>query len=183
MKPVNTKKDFVRRYSKGEFGNCSPTWNTVEECLNSSYSGSIHVRNRIAGGPTWYDVNVSDLLSVYKAVLSSCLLKKEDLYFSAMCPTEKTLIQGEVRQSVNHLDLLYSTAKLPMRQALAQSSLHANGLKAKVLLETSLCPNSLDWLYTLLRKYNGHVVEFTALSTNWGTLPNYNTLYWEVRNY
>src|SRR4029079_14257562 len=54
--PVLTKGDFVQRYKQGEFGNASPTWNTFDEYLAANYSGQLHIRNRVAGGPSWYNV-------------------------------------------------------------------------------------------------------------------------------
>jgi hypothetical protein len=55
-KPVLSKRDFVRRYSQGEFGNASPTWNHVSDWGRAGYKGLVHIRNRIAGEQTWYDV-------------------------------------------------------------------------------------------------------------------------------
>ena len=60
-KPVLTKKDFVRRYARGEFGNASPTWSTYWDWMQSKHwvgqqRQLYHIRNRIAGEKTWYDV-------------------------------------------------------------------------------------------------------------------------------
>lgn len=179
--PVLTKRDFVKRYAEGEFGNRSPTWNTLQEFLDSNYRGGlIHLRNRIVGGKTWYDVAPNDVDLYWQEALASGLSPK-DLYISAMCPTEKTIIQGEVLITEEGVSLHYSTVKKPMRQALSEKSSNATGLTALILLETHLCSNSMEWMRTLWETYPHHVVEFTTLSVNWGTVPRHNTLFWEVR--
>ena len=181
-KPVNSKRDFVRRYARGEFGNCSPTWNIIEDWLESDYQGLMHIRNRVKGGITCYNVRRSKMLEKYK-VLRNMGIPRSSLYFSAMCPTKKTVFQGEIQQSTNHYDLTWTDVAKPMRDALATKQYNTNGLQALQLLKRFMCSNSYEWLTLLLREYTGHVVEFTTFSTNWGTLPNYNTVFWEVRNY
>jgi hypothetical protein len=100
-----------------------------------------------------------------------------------MCPTEKTVLQGEVQQSIAHLDLYYSTVAKPMRDALKKEAHQASGVAALVLLKGSLNARSYEWLMYLLEAYPDHVVEFSAFSVEWGTVPGYNTCYWEVRKY
>lgn len=186
-RPVLTKKDFVRRYALGEFGNGAPTWNTYQEFSrdfeNYPVDQMFHIRNRVAGGLTWYNVPKLELWIRWNTACA--LVDAENLYISAMCPTGegKTLIQGEVMQSPEGLYLHYSQVDRPMREALQQESHHAFGLKAKLLLEKYLDWNSMDWMNGLLERYPHHVIEFTALSVKWGTVPGYNTVFWEVRNY
>lgn len=185
--PVLTKKDFVTRYSAGEFGNASPTWNTCLEWLNAhpNYVGLttdlFHIRNRIAGGKTWYNVP-------WVAIVPTWITATEEvgagnLYISAMAPTERTILQGEVQQGTNGLELFYSTVAKPMREALREQAEQVYGITAVALLRRYLCPNSYEWLQVLLDRYPFHVVEFSTYSCNWGTLPGYNTVFWEVRRY
>lgn len=181
--PVLTKKNFQERYAQGEFGNCSPTWETTGEFVLSGYEGLIHLRNRTAGGPTLYNVQSCNVVPVLLDFCKDYNLHPENFYISAMCPTHLTLFQGEVMRSYRHLDLYYSTIAKPMRQALQEGGKQCYGIAATKLLEHYLCPNSYDWLMGLLDRYEGHVVEFTTLSCFWGTVPNFNTLFWEVRLY
>lgn len=185
MEPVLTKKDFVRRYEAGEFGNRSPTWNTLKEFIRAKRARHelVHIRNRIAGGPTWYNVRAEQVVYEENYIVCNRLAKREDLYFSLMAPTERTVIQGEVQQSCHHLDLYYSTVKKPMRDALALGGKQVQGLTAKLLLEQYMDPSSLDHLDYLLNTYLGHVIEFSVYGINWGTIPNRNTVFWEVRKY
>ncbi len=184
--PVTTKRNFVKRYAAGEFGNHSPTWDTLGEFLESGYnSGLVHIRNRVAGGPTWYDVKPKEVNRLWLLIVGSLLdaVDPKTLYISAMAPTEKTILQGEVQRGYNGLDLYYTTIAKPMRDALAIWAKQVNGIIADYLLRSYLCPNSWDWLQTLLERYPDHVVEFSTYSANWGTLDNFNTVYWEVRKY
>lgn len=176
--PVLTKRDFVRRYESGEFGNASPTWNDPKSFWSSAGSSKYHLRNRVAGAKTYYDLDAASLYSLWKM--------QPDVgswYASAMCPTDKTTFQGEVLQTEHSLSLVYTTVAKPMREALAEYSRYATGIIAVSLLRYYMNARSYDWLQTLLDRYPLHVVEFTCLSTCWGTLPGYNTLFWEVRSY
>ena len=187
--PIRTKTQFVRLYNEGEFGNRSPTWDSPEEFAYAhggeidNLRGLYHLRNRVAGGPTKYNVSASSFKTdfLWMTVEKGVLLR--DIYVSEMCPTECTLIQGEVMRNERGLYLYYSCVKKPMRDSLREGGREATGLVAKTLLEYYMDVNSYEWLNTLLDRYTGHVVEFTTLSRKWGTVPGYNSLFWEVRKY
>ena len=198
-KPVLTKKDFVKRYAEGEFGNASPTWDDFASwhrdcCYEGTHSvkksreGLYHIRNRVAGAETWYDIPAgapigdSNLWRCWYEVATK-KYKPPQLYISMMAPTEKTLFQGEVMRGLWGLELLYTTVAKPMRDALAERCARVRGIIAVTLLKHFLCPNSYEWLQHLLETYPDHVVEFSTYSTNWGTVPGYNTVYWECRKY
>lgn len=179
--PVLSKLDFVRRYRQGEFGNGSPTWDTLEAWDEGRTvfpeNSLFNLRSRHRGGITLYNL-CSDEVHRYYAQWSG-----DKPYISVMCPHDKTILQGEILQGSNGLGLYYTTDQRPMREALRSQSCSVEGLAAVMLLKKALNPKSYDWLQVLLDRYPGHVVEFTALSTEWGTLPGYNTLFWEVRDY
>jgi hypothetical protein len=181
--PVLTKHDFVQRYSEGEFGNRAPTWNTYDEWLADRYrfpeDQLYHIRSRARGGVTYYDQDSLGVMQTY----DSKYAHDAKYYLSCMCPTEKTLIQGEVQQGVNGLEMFYSCIARPMREALKIENESVSGVRCTQLLRYYLCPNSYEWLQVLLDRYPEHVIEFTTFSVNWGTLPNFNTVVWEVRKY
>lgn len=192
--PVLSKSDFVRRYQAGEFGNASPTWNDCDSFLawgqrefgTGPSRGLYHLRNRTAGGATFYNLHWSECVARWLERPD-----RENWYVSAMAPTESTIIQGEVVQrcfvgdgSGAGLSLLYSRVRKPMRDALAEDSQTINGIAVNYVLEGAMDSNSYEWLQTLLLRYPGHVVEFSTYSTQWGTLyPLFNTVFWEVRLY
>jgi hypothetical protein len=184
-RPVLTKADFVARYREGEFGNASPTWDSVEEFLANPPMGDgqkYHLRNRVTGGPTWYNIDEDAVEFCYYMFLEKGV-EAGDLYVSAMAPTELTLIQGEVQRGIWGLDLYYSQVRKPMRDALREQSRSVSGIISNWLLQHYLCPASYEWLQYLLDSYPNHVVEFSTYDTEWGTVPGYNTVWWEVRAY
>lgn len=182
-RPVLSKADFVNRYLAGEFGNASPTWHTLEDFLGAQSSlrcstDRYHLRNRQAGGETYYNLKAQELINLWSKVRSPSLF-----YTSQMAPTHLTVIQGEVQRLPFGLYLYYTHGKLPMRDALRASSAHANGIIANCILQATMSPKSWEWLTVLLDRYDDHVVEFSTYSTEWGTVPGYDTVYWEVRKY
>lgn len=183
--PVNTKQDFVKRYKKGEFGNASPTFDTPGEYLQSGFfgSGPVHIRNRTRSGISYYDVQPCDFDSTWRL---ACEHQPPDTFFiSLMAPTPKTVIQGELFRDPNRgkLRFFYTTVKEPMRTALQITSHSVDWITARGLLRTYMNERSYEWLQVLLDRYPGHVIEFSVYSVEWGTIPGYNTVFWEVRNY
>lgn len=177
--PVLSKRDFVRRYAAGEFGNHSPTWNTLEELQLSNYTGRLHLRNRHKpGGKGMYNLQMREAV-----LLWAVMANRDEFYCSGMAPHDKGTLQGELMLTERGPYLLYNLQKVPMRNGFAVEQRHAYGLRALSIIKTYLCPNSYEWLQILLERYPGHCVEFSSFSVNWGTLPNYNTCFWEVRSY
>lgn len=177
------KQRFVDSYQANEFGNRAPTWDKFEDFLRSGYAGLVHIRNRVAGGPTWYDVPAREVPQRLANIVEHGLASYNSVYFSGMAPTDRTLLQGEVRRSENHLDLFYSVVKKPMRLALAKGGRQQSGIIAVLLLKEVMDPPSYDWLQILLDRYPDHVIEFSTYAVPWGTIPGRNTVFWEVRKY
>lgn len=176
--PVLTKRDFVKRYNQGEFGNRSPTWDSIKEFLED-FEGIwtdalFHVRNRSPGGKTYYNQTLKDIAT--KTYVG-------DYYVSEMAPTESTILQGEVCRNTDGLHLRYSRVKKPMRDALAEAQHHVSRITSIFLLQEVMNQKSFDWLMYLLDEYQDHTVEFSVYDKCWGTIPGYNTVYWEVRKY
>lgn len=180
--PVLTKKDFVERYLAGEFGNRAPSWATLDEFRAGDYRGKAHLRNRVAGGETYYNIEAADISALWEKQE-----RPELWYCSGMAPHDLNLLQGEVVQSHNQagLDLYYSDViGKPMRDALAERSYQVHGVRSSLVLREYLDANSYDWLMELLQRYPYHVVEISVFSKPWGTLfPLFNTVVWEVRSY
>lgn len=186
--PVLTKRDFVERYAKGEFGNASPTWQTCNELLAHGQTipanhpqsdlGLFHLRNRQAGGSTYY--NLSWSACVAKWIEQE---RQSDWYASAMAPSACTILQGELQDRPEGLYLNYNQVAAPMREAFALQSRHSCGIMTRCLLKQHMDPTSYDWVQVLLERYPEHVIEFSCYSKFWGTIPFRNTVIWEVRRY
>ena len=183
--PVLTKKDFVKRYQEGEFGNRSPTWDNIGDFLKEPHplDQLIHIRNRVKGGPTWDDVTSYQVEALWRSIVEDGIAKPEDLYLSYMAPTDKTVIQGELMITESGLELYYTKIQKPMRRAFRICAETAKGLLAKVILGTYVPDNDQEWLHELLvDRYPGHVVEFSTYSVPFGT-ERKRTVIWEVRKY
>lgn len=189
MKPVLTKRDMVERYRMGEFGNHSPTWNTLVDWWTEEpvpwtrYGRMFHIRNRVAGGPTFYNVDAGVLSQCWGEIARDCGGEK-NLYISAMAPHEHNLLQGEVWDGPGGLYLHGSyEIGVPMRDALAVSAFDCTGLEARMRLRQVFNDLSWEWLQWLIAEYEDHVIEFSAFSQCWGTVPGHNVVIWEVRRY
>jgi hypothetical protein len=178
--PVLTKVDFTARYAAGEFGNHTRTWATGEEALASNSPGPFHIRNKVAGGVTYYNIKRWDMPSAWKDAVAR--QPAELWYCSEMAPSAATVFQGEIMRGVGGLQLTYNMEPLPMREGMAVGQKTAQGLQAKLLMEHYLDPSDWEWVEHLLDEYEGHVVEFSTYSVSCGTL-NRRTVIWEVRSY
>lgn len=182
--PVLTKVDFVRRFQLGEFGNRGPVWNSFEEfekeVPNVPSNRLYHVRNRIAGGVTYYNIEREDVYGLWSDAVR--MSGKDTFYFAEMAPTDKTVVQGEVMVRENGVLYAYLThVKKPMRDALKEKSFEMIGISAITILKHCMDVNSWEWLNVLLERYEDHVIEFSTYSVNWGCIPNRNSVIWEVR--
>lgn len=186
--PVLTKRDFVRRFENGEFGNRGPMWSSVDQFLSevdplTTVDNLYHLRNRVAGGLTYYNVPGGHEIDVAYHTAIREGVKPENLYVAEMAPTDRTTIQGEVMQTERGLYLYYTKVRKPMRDALKEQSSEARGLTARDILLAYLDQASWEWLNILFERYPSHVIEFSTYNKCWGTIPNRNTVIWEVRNY
>lgn len=183
--PINTKRKFVRLYKQGIFGNASPTWDTLEEWLdgfNQHGRGLFHIRNRVAGRPTYYNLSSKEL--EYRWHSLACHVDPTSLYISEMAPHEVGTIQGEIQRTFRGLELYWTSASKPMREAFEYfGGATWIGLVAKLYLQKYMDPASYEWLEYLLDAYPDHVIEFSCFERNWGTIPGRNTVWWEVRAY
>jgi hypothetical protein len=138
----------------------------------------------VAGGPTYYKLFGPEIIRQYHRCLANGD-KPDSYYVSEQVPehVEQSIrLQGEVILSSWGYELTYSTVKKPMRDALREETLTARGLGALMLLRGALDAEDFDWLEVLLRRYSGHVVEFSAHGHSWGTLHR-PMVVWEVRSY
>lgn len=185
--PVLSKRDFVRRFEAGEFGNRGPMWSSVDQFMSEvdplvAPETLYHLRNRVAGGLTFYNVSGDVFDATYHRALNQGV-KDSDLYVAEMAPTERTTLQGEMMQTERGLYLYYTKVRKPMRDALKERSFEAWGLTARDIMLAHVDQASWEWINVLLERYPSHVVEFSTYNRNWGTIPNRNTIVWEVRLY
>jgi hypothetical protein len=181
-KEIRSKSEFVYWFQKGIFGNKTQNWDTYDEFQQSGYQGLVHIRNRIAGAKTWYNVPACDVFYEMRQIIAHGEAEEKNLYLAAMAPTAETTFQGEVFRSEQGLAVYYSTVPKPMRESLAEGGKQIMGLTAKLFLEHYLDLVDYDWIQELLDRYDGHIVEFSVYNTRCGTL-NRRCIIWECRLY
>ena len=176
------KQQMYRLYAAGVLGNKPRFWASPSAYHCSDFHGACGVRCKVAGGPCVYD------LDGYEAVMYTILdlvalgWKDSDFIIQEMAPHYMGTIQGEIVQSTEHISLVYTDVKKPMRIALAEKTLYADGLRAVMLLRHYLDATSYEHVQGLLSDYPDHVVEFTAFDRGVGDL-GLNTIVWELRKY
>ena len=183
MKPVRNKADFYRRFYAGEFGNHGPMWDSLEGWEREHDPNGLYaIRTLSVGGRCDYNIKPQDIPSRTHALH---LDGWRHLNWSQMIPDIAIRTQGEFTRSAQTgiLELNYSSLRVPMRQALRERSRAVRGAEATAILRNSMNGASYDWSAYLLDAYPDHVIEYSALEFNWGSVRGQNTLIWEVRQY
>ena len=187
---ICSKLEYYTLYERGFFGNKALTWDSIEEIENSDWKGKICIRGRkgIARSKARFNLTIEEAKE-YIEKLKQEGIYPQDLKFNQSLPDEEIRIQGEVMRGadiigrVDYLNLMYSTVKKPMNYALAEETLYADGIKASILLKENLFPTSYDDLQTLFGFFPSSIIEFSSYNITLGSLPDRNTLIWEVRDY
>lgn len=183
-KKIENKEQCYLLYHAGIFGNKALTWKSYQEIIKSGWKGLVCIRGRISleRGKVVYNVNINEVPEIINQFEKQGI-SKNNLSFNQSMPDEHLIIQGEIMKTSRGLFLLYTTKKVPMNIALKQESLYAEGLKAKMLLETFMFPSSYSDLNALFDLFPDSVIEFSIYDVAVGNIPNRNTVIWEVRNY
>lgn len=182
-------------YFAGKFGNMLVIWKNYDEFKKDLDSGAwpankpVALRTATKPGlvPPKYCVRtetweVEGLLEEWVKLG----IERSAININELGRDDQIALQGEVMRSPTGLSLRYSHEKTVMRTALATKQFHAEGLKAKLILEHYLDAVSLDNLNYLLDTYQHPtvttVIEFSTYSCQVGNL-GWNTVFWEVRAY
>lgn len=182
---IDSKEECYLLYEAGIFGNKAQTWNSYEELLKSNWKGEVCIRGRktkIARGKVVYKADLSEVPRIIEQ-FKNYGIPESHIGFNQSMPDEHLIIQGEIMRTWLGLALWYTTKKEPMNNALKKESLYAEGLKAKLLLENTMCPSSYSDLEALFDLFPDSAVEFSTYDISVGNIPNRNTVIWEVRNY
>ena len=167
---VENKVQMYEMLKAGKFGNTARNWGSYRELVESGYRGLVGVRSLVPGG-------------AFRAYTPFDQVKDEAAVYSEMQKDEGILLQGEVYRSVEGLYLFASKAKTHMRAALKEAGKHYWLSSALAEIQTVMWPTDYDCIHWLLTEYYDSVVEFSVYDIAVGTVPNRNTIIWEVRNY
>jgi hypothetical protein len=177
-----TKTDFYKRWNECEFGNRIRSFDSMDSLITSGFSGRVSIRYKEPGSPFCkYEVPIDEVISEVNKFVEMGAVQSR-FTFNESAPDSYLEIQGEIIRTIRHIELVYSTDKLPMRTALAKSPQWCYGLEAYCILKRYLWPKSQQMIFDLLDIYDG-AVEFSCYRIPLGNIFGHNTIIWEVRNY
>jgi hypothetical protein len=174
---IRNKNEASALFAAGVFGNYVQQWESLQEVVDSGYTGLLVFRSRGAGGgKVVYDLTVEAAAEVpFTPGLN---------YFNEQLNDQHKHVtfQGEIFRHTRGLELRFSLLNLPMREAMENHSRHAHGLRALMMMQHFCCAPGYEKIMELLDEYDGHVAEFTVFDIPCGALQ-WRTIVWEVRNY
>ena len=181
---VATKREFYLLFNLGLLGNKPLCWNSHKEILKSNWQGRVCLRPTgvNARGNTKYDVPIKSIQKELNA-LKKIGIPEHMITYNQSLPNDCLIIQGEITRNHFGVCLHYTTVKKPMALGLKEEQKNAQGLLARIILQTVMSPQSFAEVETLLDMFPDSVIEFGSYSVNVGNLPGRNTIIWEVRNY
>ena len=178
MQPVNTKSNFVKRFTAGEFGNRTPIWNSLEEFQQSrqykQQKNLYCLRSYKPSDQTLYQQTREEIERAYNP---------EKHYITQRAPPKGVVIQGEVIYNHKGLVGFVSFVKDTMKPSLAAGGFELTGLELLQTLRRYMDISSYEWLQHLINSYPGHTIEFSVFVKYIGNIPRRNTIFWEVRRY
>jgi hypothetical protein len=184
MGQIRTKSQMYGLLLSGAFGNTIRAW-TYDEWLRESnkpsHAGFRYCSHKLHG-PCLTGLYIGQLEIALESY-EKAGWPKRDAIIGEELPNHRRIFQGEVCISERGYDLTYTTQALPMRPAMAQEQLYADGISALVLMRRFIDPQSLSEIVDLSAEHDNAVVEFTTCSIDVGMIPHRNTVIWEVRNY
>lgn len=185
--PVLSKTDWYRRSRLGEFGNVNPEWFTIREweqreiLRDCTHWGVRHTR--LAGFKgTALNVETEDVVDwIVRNGFGSDYQISPMIWVFGQPRFEGNVCRQDGEPGLlveGNIDPAPGTWRLHMQKPRVWAR-----TAGVLLLRHLLNGNSYDDLMELIDGYPDHVVELTALSSEFGTVPGRNGIIWEVRRY
>ena len=178
---VTNKRDMYQLLNSGQMGNRTIGFDTIEEAQRYADQGNrVGIRTKRPGGP-FLMVAPEELAARYRDLLAA----GEEVNMTPIMPDDQATLQCYVRRSEHYWDLDIALAGGPLRFAMRESR-HERGAVAQATLRRALCPGSYEDLMVLFDRWPDATVELTAYGCcidHLSTVPNRNTVIWEVRHY
>jgi len=171
---INTKIKMYECLKNGLFGNTAKIYNSLQEIPENEI---LSMRYNQAGNMDKCNPNITKKEIIDRRInLSEVTISQQPQQYA------KPLLNGEITRNQFGLDLKYKIGNMWMRPAMKIAD-RAIGLYAQKILDVYLTSSDYDCLIELLDKYEDHIIEFTVFDNFIGTIPNRNTIIWEVRKY
>lgn len=183
---VADKASMFRLLQEGAFGNTTPQWFSVEawqsDRLGARTGGLWGIRSAATSGGdkrTKLNVPVEEVPGLVQQWFPG-----GGGQISPMVDHSATL-RAHVHRDHQGTQLWYveGLRQVSWREAFAIHSRRCERTAAELILRRHLNENSFDDLHALLDRFDGHIVELTAMDRCYGTVPHRNTVIWEVRDY
>lgn len=182
---IENKNQMLLLLKSGAFGNTTRFFNSIDEALASGVGRfCIRYRGKVSFGEMNYwrpDVAAADLHRAFDELVSEGAIR-EQLYIAEWLEVGDLLFSGEIMESERGIELTYSYAKLPPREALLIDGHFAHAKEAENILAANLDSEAVNHLWEILYKFTGVVIEFAWFATPLGTM-NQQIIIFEVRNY
>lgn len=177
---INSKREFFDKWKQGLLGNSTRLWWDPHEAWASD-AQEFGFREHRTGGGAWERVSRSQF---WDTVFQWQIVHQRRFSIDDVCPDEHQTVQGEICRTIRGLEGYIGASQLPMRKAMAAGILIPRSpSETLVLLNTYMDPSSRDDVDMLFELYPDATIEFTCFRVNVGSIPNRNTLFWEIRNY
>lgn len=180
---IQNKSEFYRLWTAGVLGNATRIWHGPSCVTRAIDSGAIAVGFREIGkaGGGHFEIVPRELINetAHKWCLRYCV----DFTLSEAAPDHLATLQGEVCQTVTGWEAHLGLATGQRMREASKTWKRFTGVSVVIILNQFMDPSSRDSIDELFSLYPDAVIEFACYSRDIGTIPNRNTIIWEVRNY
>lgn len=179
---IEKKSQFYELSLRGLCGNTPRVWRSLEEFYSQrEIPKYVTVRSLEFNSFMKPIIDSGELATVVSAATPGTYVINE-----IPDPGLSRLIQGELTWVNGQWYLFYSSSSEPMRRALMKDGRHAYGMVALNMVKAVATPSDFEDVMWIMDEYCERqvypVIEFTVFPACIGSIPNRNTLIWEVRS-
>lgn len=184
--PVTNKTDMYRRLSAGEFGCTIPQYFSVADWMASDQYYRFEawgVRTLTPGGPCRLNCprdEVAESVDNFRPHKTNISLMIDRITTVTLWGEVWDSPSGLVVYGIENPD---TAGGKTWRNSMPEKGRHWEMTAARMLLRRTLNENSYADLCELIEEYPDHIIEFSAITGDIGTIPGRNHCIWEVRSY
>jgi len=181
---INTKTKMYKALQKGLFGNTGKYYKNINfipknEIVTLRYKD----RNKLSGKNFLaYDITKNMIKPTINKWVNQGA-KEENIFINQSQNDNNIIVQGELTINEYGYYFYHSFLKEKIRIALKKDGKVIHGLQVSLLLKRIMDINSYNDTIELLETYPNHIIELSIYNHYTGTIPNRNTIIWEVRAY
>jgi hypothetical protein len=182
---VTCKQKNYRLWQGGFYGNKLRAWRSLPDLYASNYTGPVTIRYLGGVGGRWCVYDVPHSLvgpATHELMRDGADLSR--VMYNETLQDDGIVLQGEIWTGADRLYWMrYSTVRKKMRDALAEKSEFASGLKSINVIKSHMSPSSFSDFWELMDAYNDHALEFSVCRGSIGDTQGRNAVVWEIRRY